>query len=281
MKFSLLITLAIIISCCTRETGTTNEKPLARVFDNYLYPSELKGVVPSGISGQDSVSILNDFVEKWIRSQLLLNIAEINLTEQEKDVSREIENYRSSLLIYAYQQSYLQQKLDTLVNESEIEEYYSENKANFILNEPMMRGLFIKLPLNSPEIYRVRQWYRSDNDEDLKKLEAYCFNNATVYDHFNEDWVNINEVVRMIPSDDKILLNTLKNRSYIEIRDQNYYYFVSAKELAFEGAVTPYELVKNSIHSIILNKRKVQLISELESSIFNDAQNREHFTIYK
>jgi hypothetical protein len=281
MKFSLILVTALCIICCTGETVTTKEKPLARVFENYLYPSDLKGVVPVEVSGQDSITIVNDFVEKWIRNQLLLNIAEINLTEQEKDVAREIENYRSSLLIYAYQQSYLQQKLDTIVNEGEIEAYYKENMANFILNEPMMKGLFIKLPVNSPEIYRVRQWYRSDNDEDLKRLEAYCFKNAKVYDHFNEHWVNINEVVRMIPSDDKILLNTLKNRNYIEIRDQNYYYFVSAKQLAFEGTTTPYELVKNNIHSIILNKRKVQLISELESSIFYDAQNREHFTIYK
>lgn len=278
---NLLFLAVLFISGCSHKTEITGEKPLARVFETYLYTTDLKGVVPSGLTGQDSVTFVNDFIEKWIRNQLLLNIAENNLTDQEKDVEREIDNYRSSLLIYAYQQSYLHLKLDTIVNDSEIETYYKENQGNFILNEPMMKGLYIKITGDSPELYKLRQWYRSDNPEDLKNLEGYCFSHATVYDHFNEGWVNVNEVVRMIPADDQILLNSLKNRKYIEIRDQNYYYFVSAKELASEGSVMPLELVRNDIHSIILNKRKVRLISELESNIYSNAQNREQFTIYK
>jgi hypothetical protein len=279
---SILLTITVIcLLSCRHEPAEQREQPLARVFDNYLYPSDLKGVVTAGISGNDSIALVKDFIEKWIRNQLLLDIAERNLTEQEKDVRREIENYRSSLLIYAYQQSYLHQKLDTVVNESEIESWYKENQASFILNQPMMTGVFIKLPVKAPEIYKVRQWYRSDKSEDIKLLEAYCFKNAKVYDHFNDNWVSVNEVLRTIPADNQLLLNTLKNRGYIETRDENYYYFVSANKLAVEGTTTPYELVKDNIHSIILNKRKVQLISELESSIFSDAQNREHFTIYK
>ena len=102
--------------------------------------------MPVGISSTDSASVVKDFIEKWIRNQLLLNKAEINLTEGEKDVQAQIENYRSSLLIYAYQQSYLRQELDTLVGDQEIENYYKENQSNFVLGEPLMKGLFIKLP---------------------------------------------------------------------------------------------------------------------------------------
>ena len=61
----------------------------------------------------------------------------------------------------------------------------------------------------------------------------------------------------------------------------DYYYFLNAKEIAPEGTVSPLEIVKNDIQSIILNKRKIKLINELESSIYSDAQNREHFTIYQ
>ncbi len=281
MRALLLLTIPLCLLSCRQKPAEPSEQPLARVFDNYLYPADLKGLVVAGITGNDSITVVNDFIEKWIRNKLLLYIAERNLTDHEKDVSHEIENYRSSLLIYAYQQSYLQQNLDTVVSESEIESWYNENQANFILNQPMMTGTFIKLPVNAPEIYKVRQWYRSDNPEHIKLLEAWCFEHATVFTHFNDSWVNVNEVLRTIPSDNQLLLNTLKNRRYLETRDQNYYYFVNANKLAPEGTTTPYELVKDNIHSIILNKRKVQLISELESNIFSDAQNREHFTIYK
>jgi hypothetical protein len=281
MKFLLLIIISGFLAGCNRGSENKNEKPLARVFDQYLYSSDLGGVIPAGISGTDSASVARDFIEKWVRSQLLLNKAEINLTEAEKDVELQIENYRSSLLIYAYQQSYLRQKLDTVVSDKEIEDYFKENQSNFVLGEPLMKGLFIKLPVNAPDINKLRQWYRSDNTESIKNLEGYCYAHAAIYDHFNESWVNLNEVLRMIPDNGGSYESALQNRKYLENKDKDYYYFLNVKEIAPEGTVSPFELVKNDIHYIILNKRKVKLINELEASIYSDAQNREHFTIYK
>ncbi len=200
MKYVMLLLFAVFLTGCNKAPVKKNEKPVARVFGKFLYESDLRGVVPSGISESDSSSAVKDFVEKWVRNQLLLNKAELNLTDQEKDVDQQIDNYRSSLLIYAYQQNYLRQKLDTLVTDKEIEDYYKANQSNFVLGEPMMKGLFIKLPVNAPEIYKLRQWYRAEDTESIKKLEGYCFAHAKVYDHFNESWVNLNEVLRMMPS---------------------------------------------------------------------------------
>jgi hypothetical protein len=280
MRYLFLILLSISFSGCKQQPDKTNEQPVARVFNSYLYSKDLIGVIPVGITGNDSISVVNDFIEKWVRNQLLLNKAELNLTDTEKNVEQQIENYRSSLLIYAYQQSYLQQKLDTIVNDNEIESYYSENQSNFVLGEPLMKGVFIKIPSSAPDKHNLRQWYRAEDAESIKKLEGYCFKYAKVYDHFNEGWVNLNEVLRMIPSDAAALEKSLQYRKYLEIKDNNYIYFLNVKEITAEGTVSPFELVKNDIHNIILNKRKVKLINELETSIYSDAQNREHFTIY-
>ena len=137
------------------------------------------------------------------------------------------------------QQSYLRQKLDTLVEDNEIEEYYKDNQSNFVLGEPLMKGLFIKIPTSAPEIYKLRQWYRSDNTENIKKLEGYCFRYAAVYDHFNEGWVNLNEVLRMIPSGE-LYVNAIESRKYLEIRDNENFYFLNIKEIAPEGTVSPF-----------------------------------------
>jgi len=279
MKYFFPVLMLLFLTGCNNHPEKSTEKPLARVYDKYLYPNDLNGIVPVGISSTDSASVVKDFIEKWVRNQLLLNKAEINLTDGEKDVQAQIENYRSSLLIYAYQQSYLRQELDTVVGEQEIENYYKENQSNFVLGEPLMKGLFIKLPSKAPEMYKLRQWYRSDDAENIKRLEGYCFKYATVYDHFNEGWVNLNEVLRMIPSGETYK-NNLEYRKYLEVKDNENYYFLSIKEIASEGTVMPFDLVKNDIHYIILNKRKVQLINELDASIYSDAQNRDHFTIY-
>jgi len=281
MKLPIYLILSVVLIGCARPTAKVAEKPLARVLDHYLYKSDLAGFIPSGITGADSLSMVRDFKERWIRNQLLLNKAELNLTDEEKNVEQQIENYRSSLLIYAYEQSYIRQHLDTVVTESEIENFYKENQSNFILNGALMKGIFIKIPVKSPDAGKVRQWYRSDNPENIKSLEGYCFKYATVYDHFNDGWVKLNEVLPMIPAVPENSESAIISRRYIETRDTAFLYFLSAKEIALSGNVSPLEIVRNDIESIILNKRKINLINELESNIYSDAQNRDHFTIYQ
>jgi hypothetical protein len=281
MKSVLLLIVVVLLSGCRSQPERKNEKPVARVFNNYLYPEDLLDVVPAGISAADSATIARDFIEKWVRNQLLLSKAESNLTEEEKNVKLQMESYHSSLLIYAYQQSYLRQKLDTVVSDQELEEYYNQNKSNFILSETMFKGLFIKVPINAPEIYKLRQWYRSDDTASVKNLEGYCFRYAKIYDDFEEGWVKLNEVVQMMPPGAASYQANLQYRKYLEARDNDYLYFLNVKEMIREGDVSPFELVKDDIHYIILNKRKIVLITDLELNIFSEAQNHDYFTIYQ
>jgi hypothetical protein len=281
MKLLLYMTLAVFLSGCAKTAPKATEKPVARVLDHYLYKSDMAGFIPAGITGADSIAMVKDFKDRWIRNQLLLNKAELNLTDEEKNVEQQIENYRSSLLIYAYEQSYIRQKLDTVVTGAEIENFYKENPSNFILNGALMKGVFIKIPVKAPDAYKVRQWYRSDNPDNIKSLEGYCFKYATVYDHFNDGWVKLNEILPMIPAVPGNSESSIISRRYIETRDTAFLYFLNAKEIALSGNVSPLEIVKNDIKSIILNKRKISLINELESNIYSDAQNRDHFTIYQ
>jgi hypothetical protein len=281
MKIHVYLILLVILAGCAKPTATITEKPLARVLDHYLYKSDMAGFIPAGITGEDSLAMVRDFKERWVRNQLLLNKAELNLTDEEKNVIQQIENYRSSLLIYAYEQSYIRQHLDTVVTETEIQNFYKENQSNFILNGSLMKGVFIKIPVKAPEAYKVRQWYRSDNPENVKSLEGYCFKHATVYDHFNDGWVRLNEILPMIPAVQGNSEAAILSRRYIETRDTAFLYFLNAKEIVPSGNVSPLEIVKNDIESIILNKRKINMINELESNIYSDAQNRDHFTIYQ
>jgi len=281
MKLPLYLIFIFLLTGCAKPTVDMSEKPIARVLDNYLYKSDLDGFIPAEISGEDSITMARDFTERWIRNQLLLNKAELNLTDEEKNVEQQIESYRSSLLIYAYEQSYIRQNLDTVVTFAEVEKFYKENQSNFILNGSLMKGVFIKIPVKAPEAYKVRQWYRSDSPESIKNLEGYCFKYAIVYDHFNDGWVKLNEILPMIPAVPGNSEAAILSRKYIETRDTAFLYFLNAKEIAPSGNVSPLEIVKNDIESIILNKRKISLINELESNIYSDAQNRDHFTIYQ
>ncbi len=274
---SLMIT-GVLLSCKQRKV--IDEKPLVRVFDKYLYPSNLNDIIPANVSSSDSSILVNDYVDKWIRKQLLLRRAEMSLTDEEKDVDKQLENYRTSLLIFKYEQSLIKQKLDTIISMEEIEKYYSDNPANFLLNRNIVKAVYLKIPRDAPELWNLRRWYRSDTDDNLKKLEAYAFQYAEDYDYFNDDWIDFSEIEKNLPVRIDRPQNFLKYRKYYEVKDSTYYYFLNMKDFRLLGSVAPLSYVIQDIRTIIMNKRKIQLVNRLESNIYNDALNRGYFTIY-
>lgn len=275
----IVILISGILSGC-HSRDMIDEKPLAKVFDKYLYPSNLKDIIPSNISPSDSTILINDYIDKWIRKQLLLRRAEMNLTEEEKNVDEQLDNYRTSLLIFKYEQSLIKQKLDTIINVEEIEKYYSDNPANFLLNNNIVKAIFIKVPRDAPDLRDLRRWYRNDTDENLKKLEAYAFQYAEIYDYFNDDWIDFTEIEKNLPVRIDNTQSLLKYRKYYEVRDSSFYYYLNIKDYRLLGSVAPLGYVIDDIRTIIMNKRKIQMVQRLESNIYNDALNRGYFTIY-
>ena len=280
MRKLIILIVVLSFSHCSRFKRQQGEEPVARVFDKYLYPHDMLDILPTNISKSDSVIIARDFIEKWIKQQLLLTKAELNLTDDEKNVDKQIENYRTSLLIYKYEQSLIKQKLDTFVSPTEIKNYYNEYSSNFVLNANLVKALFMQIPRTSPEIWKARWWYKSENEEDIKKLEDYCYQYAAKYDYFDDDWIYFSEIEKILPIKIDNTERYLKYRKFIETKDSTFYYFVNIRDYRLVDTVAPLETVRENIRNIIFNKRKIQLIKELESEIYNDALNRNNFTIY-
>ena len=272
--------IILIMPGCTESNGVNKRVPVAKVFDNYLYLDDIAGLIPEGLNAGDSTAATNDYIEKWVRNQLLLNKAEINLTEEEKDVDQLIENYRTSLLVYTYEQSYVREKLDTNVTGGEIEKYLADNSSNFILGDAVIKGMYIKVPSSAPEIWRLRQWCLSDDTGNAADIESYCYQNAEKYDYFNGGWINLSEALKLFPESYNVQESSLSYRKLLETRDDSCYYFLAVREYAVSGDVSPLDLVKEDIKTIIINKRKVNILNELEASIYEDGLNRNYFTIY-
>ena len=276
-----VVLVFIILVGCMNANKRINDRPVARVYDKQLFASQLKDILPKGISSQDSQLITKEHIDKWIRNQLLLYRAEQQLSEEEKNVQQQIEDYRTSLLIYKYEQNYVREKLDTNISESSIENYYNEYSSNFILNNNLLKGIFIQVPRSAPEVYKIRGWYSSQNPDRIKDLEQYCYNHASKYNYFEEHWEYFSTILKDMPDIYTRPENVLKYRKYYETKDSTYYYFLKISDYKLEGTVAPLEYIKKDIKNILLNKRKMQLIQELESDIYNDAMNRENFVIYQ
>jgi hypothetical protein len=248
--FGCVIILVILLSSCPRIEPNKQEEPLARVEDMYFYPSDLPDIFNGNISAEDSAEIAKTYIQKWIKNKLLLQKAELNIpTEEQREVLKRLEDTRASLMIYEYQQQMINQKLDTVISQSEIEEFYNQHLNIFILDKNIIKTLFVQLPINSPNIPNVRQWYRSNNSENLTKLEGYCYQYATKYDYFNENWIPFNLLLNIIPISVNNQQSYLKYNQYIEASDSLYLYFANIRDYRLEGSNAPVEYINDNIRN--------------------------------
>ncbi|MUP37505.1 peptidyl-prolyl cis-trans isomerase [Labilibaculum euxinus] len=278
-KYSLLLLLFVILYSCN-SNKSENDKPVAKVNDNILYLSTVKEVIPNGISKDDSLLIAQNYTHQWIKKQLIISKAELNLSEEDKDVSKMVEDYRSSLIIHKYQQQLIEQKIDTLISQFEIENYYRSYSANFILNRNILKALYIKIPIPVPNLSKIQKLYKSEKEDDWAELEDYCFQNATKFDNFSDRWIYAQELLDKLPGNINDEVKFLKHRKYYETSDSTHHYFVKIQEFELKDNLAPLPFVKEDIKKILLNKRKIQFIKNLEENIYRDAESKNKFKIY-
>jgi len=274
----LLFILLGFISC--NSNNTLDNPTVAKVDDSYLYLNKIRELVPNNSSKEDSLRIAKNYIHQWIKKQLLVSRAELNLTEEDQDVEEMVEDYRSSLIIHKYQQHLIEQKLDTFVADSEIDKYYRNYPGNFLLNRNIVKAVYIKIPKPLPQAKKIKQIYKLKKDTDWDKLEDYCFQNATKFDNFSEQWIYSQNLLNQTPIKVSNEEKFLRRNKYFETEDSTFHYLINIRDYKLKNEIAPLSFVSEDINKIIINKRKIQFIKNMEESIFRDAESKNKFKIY-
>lgn len=238
------------------------------------------GLVPFGTSAKDSISIVRNFINNWIKQKLVIHTAENNLFSKQKDFEKQLEDYRNSLIVFTYEKELIRQKLDTTVSAEEIETYYNKNRNEFLLKDNIVKVWYVKMPVNSANKIAIRNLYKSDEATKKQLLEEYCKKYAVNYYIDDSTWLYFNDLLREIPIKTYNQENYLKNHRYIEMDDSLYSYFVNIKGFQVKESVSPLGFEKENVKKIILNKRKLKLIEEMQDGIFKEALKNNDFQIY-
>lgn len=266
-------TLLVLFGSCNRigSGPRSDERVIARVYDRYLYASQLEEIVPAGTARNDSMAIIKQYVENWIQREAILKKAEDNLTDEQKFVDRQLEEYRNSLIAYNYESELVRQKLDTSITEKEIQQYYNENPNHFLLKSNIVQAYYFKLPKNTPNQSKINAWFRSDKPKDRQLLEEYCYKYATEYSFETEDWILFDDLLQKVPIQTYNQEQFLRNNRFIEIPDSNGTYFVEIKGFKMRESASPLPFERENIRNLILNKRKIDLVRSMEKDAYQDA----------
>ena len=278
-KALLIITFLAAISSCRLYDRLFKGDVVARAGRDVLYESDVEALNITGFSAEDSARIVERYIMSWAKNRLLLDMAESQLSKADRDVEAQLEEYRQQLLVYRYEQKYVEQRLDTVVSEQEYLDFYEANPASFVAHVPLMKGWYIKMSDNSPNLNPVKSLYRSRIEEDMDRLEQLCYTSAEKY-YFFEDWVGLDAVVEGTGLDVQELARVLENRSYLEKDFLGYTYLISVDDYVPAGSLAPYEYCRERIRNHILNRRKQALVTSLERNLLNDAIVSEKFVIY-
>lgn len=272
----LMLALAFI-SCQSGKNGN-GDKIVATVYDKNLYQSDLQSVLYEGINATDSLVRTKAFIDNWIRRQLLIHQAENDIDKSELDFSRQIEDYRNSLIIYKYESKLIDNNLDTIVSDIEISNYFKSNSSNFKLGNNIARIAVVVFDKKSVKKWQLTQLMNSETlliDSIRSMAEKYCVS----YDLNVDEWHIFEEIVEKYDLNASQVGFLQKNQFLRFDRDENTYLFRMC-EYRKIGEDSPLEMEKEAIRYIILNMRKKALIDKMNNNLYNQAVRDRVFVIF-
>ncbi len=278
--FAIVALLALLPSCKAFQSFIHDGEVVAKLGEHKLYLSELEKVIPNGISPEDSAGLANLYINSWATGKAFQDIAEQKLSKEEKDVSKELEDYRQSLLRYRFEQRFISERLDTTVSAKEVNEYYEAHEDNFKLERPILKARFMKISEDSPNLQKIKKLMSSDKVGDVTAADSLAFNSAQRYVDCSDTWIDAATLAGDFGVDYVEMLSK-KNGKFIEIKDGDGFLLVAfIADMVKAGDVPPEEYCEERIKDIIISGRKHKLLTTLEQDLIEDAKAKEKFEIY-
>ena len=273
MRYCFIFIAFVSLLCSCKGTQPVDDADvLVKVKDRTLRRSEIKQQIPRGLSSADSMLLAESLERKWVKDALVYDVALRNLEGEDKaEVDKLVEEYRHSLIRYRYQEQLIKERLSSEFQESDMLSYYEENQKKFVLDKALVKGLFLKIPVDAPGLVDVKGWYRSTSEASLEKIEKYSVQNATIYEYFYDKWVDFDEVMDNIPIHVSNPNAFLKANKYVEVADSSYCYLLNIKEYLPSGSVEPYDYASSHVTEMLVNQRKVEFLKKFEDELYNDA----------
>lgn len=265
---TLVLILALGITSCQQTLRDFTRDAVLEVEGVVLYQDEIDDFIPEGISASDSTYLVETFKKQWITRVLVYKMAYKNIGNS-AEIKQMADAYQKELTINHYQQQLIAENLND-VSEDSLRSYYQKNKELFLLDEAVIKGIFIKLPSSSIEQEDLVNWLSNTTDENLENIMRYCTQHAVFYEFFLESWTPYGKIAHMLPesvdSNDPAL-----TRGSIKQAKEDYTYYLRITGKCNAGQPQPYEMIRPELQNILLNQEKIKFIQTFQQSLYDKA----------
>lgn len=271
--FSILL---LLFSC--KNNKQDGHDVIARTKTQVLLKEDVLKAMPISLSAEDSIKFVKSYVNDWLHTSILYEKANDNISDTDSTIANQIDQFRKELYINAYEQLFLQQKLDTLIPQKDIDDYYAKHKNEYLLESTIVKPTLIVFPIQQKQdIATVEKLFFSKKEGAADELKDYCFEHCQKFSFANQ-WVSLNDLKQELPFDNRDDL--LSGGNGVKIQDSLNVYFVKIEDQLSAGNRMPVELVHDKIAKILLQSRKVELLKTMRNKVFQEAEHKKQFEVY-
>ena len=236
----------LALSACDNGNYTGGSDTIAAVGKTVLTRTELKKALPGGLSPDDSTSYAHAYIRRWIDARL------VNLI---------MSQYRRLMATQANQ----------IFSEDSLRAYYEAHKNDFVLERPLVRGVYLKVPDEASNLRTIKRLYTSSRHADMDRLEKEAPKTALHYDYFREQWIDWEQIETRIPADISSPDAFLKAGKSLDISQDGYTYLLHISDYLPSGSPLPFEAAEPMIRERLLTRNRQAYDAELLKDLYEQA----------
>lgn len=188
-----LLSVALLLCVSCRKNA---DPVVAQVYQYKLYASEVQADVPLGLSQEDSITLVRDFIDNWVKEKLVLHEAERHLSPREKNFDREMTEYRNSLLAQRYLDKIWQKDTaNNAITDKEITDFARSLDDRYTVEKEIVRVNYVKMPTRSDKLPLVRDILFDERQRDVQKETLVSMLGDTIeYLLDDDEWLYLDDL---------------------------------------------------------------------------------------
>lgn len=262
------------LSACTAFEKKQQAGAAVELNGHYLYYSTLDSLT-LGLSSEDSIRVAQQYISQWAQDLLLYDRATSRINPQ---IETMVADYRRTLYAQAYEEWLVDKRMPKTVPDSAVASLYAQMPDRFVLEESIMRGLLLVVPVDAPNIARLKKRLPEISSPNavtsgkaLDEIEKYAYQNASAYELFMDRWQTTTEMITHIPVERAELEAKLKHSNQIEIADSVKLYLLQITDKQMRGEAMPLDYARPQIEKIVLNARQVDFLRKEREKLYDEA----------
>jgi hypothetical protein len=269
--FIVLTALVSLNACVIFSDETIEDKVVVSAFGKNLLLDSLCSRIPDELSFEDSTLLSERIIEGWVRENVLLAQAEKNINEFSSSFESSIRSYRNALLVTKFEREFIASRVDTKVQDEEIEKFHSDYPELFQLKEHVLRAVFFEINTEEDMLDSARIWLTSADSSSVPKLEQWSIERGA---HFALDvdyWWFLSDLLQTVPMQVYRIEDQLRDRRLIEFTDGDSRYLLRILEHRLKDLPSPISIARERIVDLIIQERRRSILENLRDDLVSDA----------